>query len=153
MGTVLRKLRGAAGTALLWGIGWGLVGALPGLLLMVPTTGGFSVVLATMGVFGAAGFISGGIFALMLATVYRRRSLEELRPKRVGALGMAGAMALAFAGAIAFIGPEGADTPADEVLLMLVAGGLGWGSAAGALRIAQSGSRSIEPGAAERFLS
>ena len=101
--TIARRLRGAFGLAVTWGIGWAaagvVAGALIGVALLIPNgrpvhlwqlAGGMGLVGAITGALSAVGF------AALLATSARRRELRDLSVVGGGALGAlaAGAIAL-----------------------------------------------------------
>lgn len=133
------------GTAVTWGVSWA-VAAVPvafGLLAAIQGTplpvGSF--VLRVMTVFGLAGLGSGAAFSLLLGTVYRNRRLDQLRPGRMGLWGMAAALGLASGGLFVLTG-AGAFINVPMTLAMLgTAGGLGWATAAGTVKLAQLGGR------------
>ena len=90
----LRRLRGALGLAVTWGITWaiaaGLIGGLltSGVLLLrghLPPVGLLIGAFALAG--GISGFVSGAGFALLLTTSARRRTLDDLNPIQFGLLG------------------------------------------------------------------
>jgi hypothetical protein len=98
---ILRRLRGVAGTMLTWSVGGGLLGAVggAGVWLAVRLVNGDAMhvpsVVLGLGIAGAiAGAVSGLAFALSLAVAERRRSFDELRAWRTGALGAASALAM-----------------------------------------------------------
>jgi len=98
---VLRRLRGTAGTMLTWSVGGGILGAIGGaaIWLGVRLVNGDAMHLPSlvlgMGLVGAiVGAVSGLAFALSLLVAERRRSFEELRAWRTGALGSASALAM-----------------------------------------------------------
>ena len=84
-----RRLKGALGTALTWGVAWSLTGMLLG-------TTGFLGDLRLVeyavfgGVFAVLGFLGGGIFSTVLALTEGRRRFDQLSLPRFalwGALG------------------------------------------------------------------
>jgi hypothetical protein len=147
---VLKKLRALVGNALTWGLGWAIVGIVPGALiaLLSPAAGGqaLRVLGAVMLTFGAAGAASGVFFSLILKVVYGRKQLEELRPARVGLWATAGAMAVAF---LALRGLSLNGTwlgPQMGWAVLLTAGAFGWVTAAGVTRIAQRSDGALTSG-------
>jgi hypothetical protein len=85
MKTLLRRLRGALGNALVWGSVWfgATVAFVVGALLI---TGGRTQplgVLLASAVVGAVGAITGGTFSLYLAANFRRSSVDDLSAPRV----------------------------------------------------------------------
>lgn len=151
MRRLLRKLRALLGNALTWGVGWGLVGIVPGALLVAAFPAArveaLRFVLGSMAIFGIGGAAAGTMFSLILQVVYGRRHLHDLRAGRVGLWAMGGSMLLT-AGALWFVSAAGALIPPAFVLAtVLTSGVLGWGSAAGATKIAQKSDRSsLGPG-------
>jgi hypothetical protein len=93
MGNFLRRIRGALGNALTWGVAWftGGLAIATGLFLtgLYPASAGWLVALAIAKNVGVTGFLTGGVFSLYLGVVHRQRQLHELRAGR-----------LAFAGAV-----------------------------------------------------
>ncbi len=97
MDGMLRKLRGALGTAVTWAIGWAIA-AVPLTTIMWLLGGSDLPLLDTVGpltaISAGSGFISGGLFSLGLATLGRSRSLEELRVAPMALLGAGAAIVL-----------------------------------------------------------
>lgn len=112
----MRRLRGAAGIAVTWGVLWALLGLALGAVVLVvkpedvdPGEGPAKIAL----VLGFVGFLAGLSFAALLLLAERRRTLQELALARValwGVLGASGIPLLTGADAsMAFItGPLGA---------------------------------------------
>jgi hypothetical protein len=83
---IFRRLRGAVGNAVVWGLGWTTLG------LVVAAAGKVAGVfplswLDTIGVavrFGIVGGIAGGAFSLAIGLLYRGRRVSELSPVRFG---------------------------------------------------------------------
>ncbi len=127
----IRRLRGALGLALTWGVTWaiaaGLIGGLATSAVLM-LRGHFPPVPLLMAAFalagGISGFVSGAGFALLLTTSARRRTLEDINPLQFGLLG---AIPAAVFGWILFrqAGPA------------LVATGLGFVAATGSLVLAR----------------
>lgn len=114
----LRRLRGAVGMALTWGVAW----AVPGLLVGVPQ-------------WILVGLIAGAGFSVVLGIAERRHRLEELSLPRVAAWGAVGAVGSALVAMPLLLLISGG---ALAVLPFLsVVAGLGAGSAAGTLAIAR----------------
>jgi len=93
MNTLLRKLRGIAGTAATWAAGWGaLFGAI---------WAGFGAPLGVIaeGIVGGGflGACAGASFATILSIAERHRTLQQLSLKRVALWGGLGGMALLLA--------------------------------------------------------
>lgn len=97
MNGLMRRLRGAAGTAVTWAVGWAVV-ALPFTVVMWLLGGSDLPLMETLGpltaIAAGSGFVSGGIFSLGLAALGRNRSLEDLNVAPMAALGAAAAVVL-----------------------------------------------------------
>jgi hypothetical protein len=128
----IRRLRGALGMGVAWGLAW--FGAGMALLLVVGF--GAADVPFPLG-FGALGFMAGIIFSVVLGLVEGRRSFDQMSLPRFAGWGAAGGLALAilFVGAVAIFG--------NDRLPLLVLGPVfalaGAGSAAGSLLLARRG--------------
>ena len=121
LGSWLRRLRGALGMAVTWGIAW----AVPALLVGVPA-------------WILAGMIAGAGFSVALGIAESRSGLDQLTPKRVAIWGAVGTVGASLVAMPLFLMISGG---ALKVLPFLgVVGVLGAGSAAGTLAIARSGS-------------
>lgn len=87
----VRRLRGAATLGALWGLGWLPAGIALGVVMgwmRPPFTHDWDAMF--LGFWTGIGVVSGGVFAALLATLERNRTLEELSDRRValwGALG------------------------------------------------------------------
>jgi len=97
MDGMLRKLRGAFGTAVTWAIGWAVIAFALFSILRVVGVGSapfaeFVGVLTT--ITAASGFIAGGVFSLGLATFHRNGRLDDLRVGPMAALGAVAAVLL-----------------------------------------------------------
>jgi hypothetical protein len=105
MEITLRRLRGAAGTALAWAVTWFGAG-----LLFITTVNVFrlgvfrqyadfslAIALGWSARVAAVGFITGGIFSLYVATALGGRRLEELKPARFALAGTLVAVLVSFA--------------------------------------------------------
>ena len=151
MRAILRKLRGALGTALTWAVGWTVAGFAYYTFLFV--TGSFgeltfwevAPLFALRG--GLYGLVGGALFSGALATVHRRRTLGELKPAWVGLWG-------GLAGLLVGMGVFGVTVasaiPWSLPMLGVIAlgasiyGGIGAVIAAGTIKIAQQGTEEIE---------
>jgi hypothetical protein len=127
----LRRIRGVAGTALTWALGWAPLGALFVALTVDRTP------LARYVVFGAIngaiqGFLVGGSFAVVLSVVERHRQLEDLSLGRVAAWGALGGLLLGIPFSLLF----GVPLFSADAMLTYV---LGATSAAGTVAIARKG--------------
>jgi hypothetical protein len=154
---VFRKLRAVGGTALTWSVAWGAAGIVPALLFVAlfreGTATPVEIVRGTVVGFALAGLVAGTAFSLLLGTVYRRRRLADLRPRRVGLWGMAGAMGLAYVGLRAIATSGGDMAPPVGVAVLLLAGALGWATAAAGVRLAQTSGRVSAPTRREAALA
>ena len=144
----LRRARGVLGIALIWGIPWFVMGGAVGLYGMANTpTKGPEANLRFVGwmALGWAlwGFLSGGIFALAVAGLERRRTLAQLSGRRVALWGALGALALptAFLGFVWATG--GSVTWQGLAVTLPVSAALGAGCAAGTLALAQRGASRV----------
>jgi hypothetical protein len=115
MRTILRRLRGALGTALVWALTWFGAGFVFITTVNVFHLGIFrqyanfslSVALGWSASIAAVGFITGGIFSLYVATALSGKRLEELRPARFALAGtvVAGLASLAWYGGMSLFYP------------------------------------------------
>jgi len=121
----LRALRGLAGLAATFGIGWGAVGAALAVVLRLlrpeDFDGGEGVTLVAT-YFAAAGAISGALFGVLLSLGERRRVVNELSAVRAAAWGGLGASALPLLttmadGMVILLAPLGAACAAGAVML------------------------------------
>jgi len=151
MKLIVRRLRGALGNALVWGIGW--FGA--GLALILgtrffgprpPTFTPETIRIILMGATGVAvaGAITGGIFSAYIAANFRRRQLTEINPARF-ALG--GSLVTVLLGlAVIYVGSFFSDWPLflkDLVQPVLIYGSIGAVTGYGTIKLAQ---KSLPPG-------
>ena len=155
MRPILRKLRGALGTALTWAVGWAVGGfALATLLYMttdaIVVLGPFWEVAPGVAFrFGLYGLMGGALFAGALSIIHGRRTLGELKPAWVGLWGgLAGV--LVSIGVLGVLVASGLAIPWSLPMfggLALVAsfyGGLGAATAVGTIMLAQGGGKEIE---------
>ena len=156
MRSILRKLRGALGTALSWAVVWA-VGGLALATLFYMTTDAIVVLGPFWEVapgfafrFGLYGLVGGALFSAALATVYGRRTLSELKPAWVGLWG-------GLAGLLVFIGLLGVlvatagltitwslPTVGVAALGASMYSGIGAVIAVGTIKLAQQGTEEIE---------
>jgi hypothetical protein len=96
---VLRWLRGAFGIALTWGVAWSIAGVIVAFVLRslraaegsnLPLLEANLAVAAT--VFSIIGFLNGLGFSIALAASERRRSFNELSPRRIALWGVLGGL-------------------------------------------------------------
>lgn len=100
MQTLMRRVRGAIGMGLAWGVAWALAGGAPRWLF------GFNADVPFPIVFGVLGFLAGVIFFAILAVTERRRTFDQLSLPRFAAWGAVGGVLLsAIFTRIASLGP------------------------------------------------
>jgi hypothetical protein len=95
MKSILRRLRGALGTAVTWAVAWAVGGfAVAAILFFLgPGFGGIdspdfrdvASIFTVLG--GVAGLVGGTVFSIALGTVHRRRQLRQLSSVRMGLWG------------------------------------------------------------------
>lgn len=91
MRKLLRRIRGALGNALTWGVAW-FTGALAisGALLLsgvfAPAAGWWVAFLIAKNM-GITGFVTGGAFSLYLGFAHRKHQLHDLSAARLAAVG------------------------------------------------------------------
>ena len=132
----IRRARGALGLAVTWALGWVPVGAIFGVtmgLLVSDPTGVLAGVAAWAMLFGALGFVGGGLFSIVLSVTEGRRRFDQLALPRVTAWGAAGGFLL---GVLALMA-EGGFSPAVDFLVATGTTLLGSASAASTLVIAR----------------
>ena len=128
MRKLLRRLRGAVGVGLTWALGWGLVGALLG-LVQLPGWVGFEH--ASFLGFALVGLLSGGAFSVALEIAGLRRTFDEMSLPLFAGLG---ALATTLVSPIALWGAFSPTVVTMTAILAL----LGAGSAAGSLALART---------------
>ena len=90
-----QRLRGAIGIGLTWAAAWTPIGALTGWITAMLFGFPLGVVTANYALmFGALGFIGGGIFSTVLSLAERRRSFDQLSLPRFVAWGALGGLLL-----------------------------------------------------------
>lgn len=148
MRKLLRRLRGILGMALSWAIPWGVaIGTTGGLLayFIVRLPPGVSRIVVALqaalgnGISGAVlGFLTGGVFSVVLISAEHQRSLPDLKESRFALWGaVAGA---ASAGVMILPALTLGQIPALAwAVLMAVGTSLGVVSSVSSLRIAQAG--------------
>lgn len=146
---MLRKLRGALGTAVTWGVAWAVTGfglvALLSVLGPGVQAGGFWDRAGPFTLLvGASGLVGGGVFSVVLGTVHRRRRLSELSPLRMALWG-------ASAGLLVPLGLLGVGLAAGVPMIPQVVavtlvgiGALGAATGGGTIKLAQAGERELE---------
>ena len=88
MGKWLRRIRGAIGMGITWGVAWGVVGSVPRWLF------GFNTDVPFPLVFGVLGFIAGVIFSGLLMLTEGRRGFDQMSLPRFAAWGAVGGFLL-----------------------------------------------------------
>ena len=104
MHILIRRLRGVAGVAVLWGTIWAVLGALLGLVygaLRPEDIDPGESPTRIAAILGTAGFISGAGFAMMLAFLERGRTLRDISAVRVALWGGAGGAVIPLLTAVA----------------------------------------------------
>lgn len=142
-----RRLRGIAASSLLWTIVWGFAGAVVYAIAGISwtTRAGDPLTLravlqyAPIGAlfFGTYGMLSGAAFAVILALVERRRSLDDLSVRRVAAWGALGGIAILLLNVALILVVERGQVPNDFVPTLLGMSLLGAACAAGSLLLAR----------------
>ena len=97
MNTLLRKLRGMLGVGLTWAVGWAIIMFILGSIISVVDPDSIDQGeepwrLALM--VSVVGFISGSVFALILSSAERRKSIRDLSAGRAALWGALGGAAL-----------------------------------------------------------
>ncbi len=128
---LLRRLRGIAASALVWGAAWAVLGA--SALVGITLVSGMSTPRAELGptylvglfgmglaFFGKVGAMSGALFAAAVAFGERRHTFASLRTGRMLLWGALGGAALPW---LVGLGSLAAGT--DEAIRLLVIGGIG----------------------------
>src|SRR5689334_11137581 len=126
----LRRMRGAIGMGVAWGIAWSAAGSIPRWLF------GFNADVPFPLVFGVLGFIGGVIFSAVLTLTEGRRSFDQLSLPRFAVWGgVAGLLLSAFFTRLASLG-------AGDVLIVAPVFVLACSAcASGSLALARRGAR------------
>lgn len=152
MKLILRRLRGALGNAVVWGVSWlaGAWGLLLGahLLGWLPTSGSWAVAPWTTAFWfaanlGSTGFVTGGAFSAFLRFAYADGSLPNIGGLRFAAGGAMVAALLSPALTLVARAGWGVGLPVDMVSGVWVAAVFGAVTAGSSIRIAQRASRSL----------
>ena len=88
MRNLLRRVRGAIGMGLTWGVAWAAVGTLPRWVFGINADAPFPIV------FGVLGFLAGMTFSVVLALTEGRRSFEQMSLARFATWGALGGFVL-----------------------------------------------------------
>ncbi len=147
--TLLRRVRGLIGSAVIWAVGW-MVVTLPLSLwqlsgVNLPWPLWWSMLGRMTYLWGMSGAAAGAVFALMMMLAERRRSLQGLSALRVAIWGGLGALALPLTVSIASHGFAGlvGRYPLTTLTLYGVTIVAGAVSAVGALKIARAPHRNL----------
>lgn len=136
-----RRIRGAIGMGLTWGLAW--FGA--GMVLLLIVGVGAADVPFPLG-FGALGFLAGVTFSLVLGVAEGRRRFDQMSVPRFAAWGAVGGLLLSvlFVAAVTVTGAATLDVLGVGPVFALA----GAGSAAGSLALARLSEdrESLEPG-------
>ena len=125
MDRIVRTIRGAIGVGVTWAALWALFGFLFALMVRIvsdePFGPGENELTAAI-VFGIVGFLSGSLFALVMAIAERRRTLSELSVGRAAGWGALASAALPLLttidnGMLVIFAPLGAVFAATSVAL------------------------------------
>lgn len=153
MRTFLRRLKGAAVNALVWGFAWFWLGVGISLMLQLaggPTQGAVSLLFQTLmagGFSGIFGALIGGGFSLFIAANFRHQRIESVSPGRFalgGGLVTAAAVLLTrYASGPNGLIDQALANPAmfygSLAMQMVVAGAVGGLTAFGTIKLAQRG--------------
>jgi hypothetical protein len=142
---ISRRLRGAFGNALVWGVGWFTAGLALFATLRVagilPDTFSWAEGLELATKFGIGGFIAGGAFSSVIRLLYHGRRLSEISWVRFGIVGgiVTGLFVPVFMQTMNLLSGDGLvawELVLDDGLLTAVFGGA---AAGGSLKLAQLG--------------
>jgi hypothetical protein len=153
MRSIVRKLRGALGTAVTWAVGWAgggfalaviLVFLIPGLAgIESGTFADLAPVLTIIG--GVSGMLGGTAFSIALGTVHRHRQLHELRSARMTLWGALAGLLVPLGVAALNIATGALPLTAEVLGTIVVAfGGGGAATAVATVKLAQAAERQIE---------
>jgi LytS/YehU family sensor histidine kinase len=146
MKLLLRRLRGALGNALVWGVGWFAAGLalILGLALIPPVTplewGFWRYALGGAASIATVGAITGGAFSAYVAATYRDKRLGDLNPARFAVWG--GVVSIMMALVIVSLLNADSGWPlrlAEVIPTILISGTLGGLTGFGSIRMAQRG--------------
>ena len=92
--TAMQVARGVSGMAALWGVGWTVFNAVEMVALSFVVGLPLQLLIPGMVRFGFWGALAGGVFALFLTTMERRKSVDDLSLGRVALWGGLGTFAM-----------------------------------------------------------
>ena len=164
MRPILRKLRGALGTALTWAVGWAVLGfsffTFASVMASLPDEFPFwEYALSVAFTWALNGLVGGALFSGALAIIHRRRTLGELKPAWVGLWGgLAGVLiSMPLIASVVAAGPDlGVGTLETAGMIVFgasVYGGIGAATAAGTVLLAQKGTKEIESSDPDQLLT
>lgn len=152
---VVRRIRGIVGAALIWAVLWLPLGVLAGILryslappndLVADITApperppAFPIIADTAVAFMVWGAVVGVLFALVLIGAERKRTIDELRPRRLAIWGALSAVGLPLSvSLIEFARSSEGILTWQFCLTLAVTAGFGAVCSAGMLRLAQGG--------------
>lgn len=152
--TIVRRLRGAFGNALVWGGGWFVAALVLFAMLRVVgiITGPWANVIEYAGRAGIVGGIAGGAFSSVIGFLYRGRRLSEISWVRFGIGGavITGLFVPVFFQTMNLLSGDGMvpmRLVLDDALLTAVFGGI---AAGGSLKLAQRADTALPEGARNR---
>jgi len=134
----VRRLRGAVGLAVSWAFGWAAV--LSVATVVVDMIGGYAWtptlgnLAANAVLFGAMGFLGGGVFSVVLGIAGRRRRFEEMSLPTFTGWGIVAGVGLGVLMALTSVGGFSVPTLVSCVGFGAILGG---GSAGGSLALAR----------------
>jgi len=137
--SLLRRIRSALLLGAVWGLVWAPAGVLHGLAIRAPFDVPLSWRLTVLGIWTTIGFLSGCVFALLLAAAERHRALEELSPRRIALWGALGGWTFPLLASLVVVS-MGDFVTADGYTMLALMPGLGAASAAGTLWLARRSS-------------
>lgn len=142
-----RRIRGAIGVGITWGLAWLLAG-----LVLLAIVGLDAADVPFPLFFGFLGFWAGVVFSVIFGSIERGRSIAQMSIARFASWGAAGGVVLAML--VVLIATLGGDAGAEMLVLAPVFVVSGAISAAGSLALARKAARGdvLEAGAADSDL-
>ena len=147
---LFRRLRGALGNAVVWGITWFLAAfPLHALYWVFGIRPGpfWERALGIMLNYGGIGFLAGGVFSLYLSIVGRRQGLRELKPGRIG-LGSAITVGVVIPGLVWYFGDPQISL-VSWIMISSTIGAFAGGTALAQVALAQRALEAAEDGPEE----